>query len=229
MKAALIQFPGSNRERDMVLALEAALGAPPVMVWHADRDLPKVDLIVLPGGFSHGDYLRAGAMAARSPVIEALKRKALEGVLVLGVCNGFQILTEAGLLPGALMRNRGLNFICKDVHLKAERTDTAFARNFDDGQVLRVPVAHHDGNYFADKETLTMLEGEGRVAFRYCAPDGEVSDEANPNGSQGNIAGIYNKGATVLGMMPHPENATHESFGGLGGAPLFAGLAEALA
>ncbi len=228
MKAAIIQFPGSNRERDMALALEAAIGAEPLIVWHGDTELPDLDLIVLPGGFSHGDYLRAGAMAARSPVIGPLRSKAAAGVLVLGVCNGFQILTETGLLPGALMRNTGLNFICKDVHLRTERTDTPFAGNFAKGAVLRVPVAHHDGNYFADKETLAMLEGEGRVGFRYCTPEGEQSEAANPNGSLNNIAGIYNREATVLGMMPHPENATHEMFGGLGGQPLFASLVEAL-
>ena len=232
MKAAIIVFPGSNRERDMVLALEAATGAPPLMVWHGEAELPAVDLIVLPGGCSHGDYLRAGAMAAHSPVIGARKARARAGVLVLGVCNGFQILTETGLLPGALMRNAGLKFICKEVHLRIERTDTPFGRNFAEGQVLRVPVAHHDGNYFADGETLEMLEGEGRVAFRYCTPEGAVGgapgEAANPNGSLNNIAGIYDAGGTVLGMMPHPENATEEMFGGLGGAPLFAGLAEAL-
>ena len=229
MKAAVIVFPGSNCDRDVQIALRQSSGSEPLMVWHGEAALPDVDLIVVPGGFSYGDYLRSGAMAAQSPVMKDVVAKADKGVPVLGICNGFQVLTECGLLPGVLMRNANLKFVCKDIHLRTEAADTPFTQGYVEGQVIRVPIAHHDGNYFADKETLTMLEGEGRVAFRYCAPDGEVSDEANPNGSQGNIAGIYNKGATVLGMMPHPENATHESFGGLGGAPLFAGLAEALA
>jgi len=228
MRAAVILFPGSNRERDMVMALESAFGVKPYEVWHGDSELPAVDLIVVPGGFSYGDYLRSGAMAAHSPIIREVKKRAEEGAYVLGVCNGFQILTETGLLPGALMRNAGLKFICKDVHLKVTRVDTPFAKNFGINDVIRVPVAHHDGNYFADDETLAELEGEGRIGFRYCSPDGSVDDAGNPNGSRNNIAGIYNKRGTILGMMPHPENAVEALIGGLGGKPMFDGLAEAI-
>jgi phosphoribosylformylglycinamidine synthase len=228
MKAAVILFPGSNRERDMVMALEASLGTPPLEIWHGDTDLPDVDLIVVPGGFSYGDYLRSGAMAAHSPIIREVKDRAEKGVYVLGVCNGFQILTETGLLPGALMRNANLKFICKDVHLKVERNDTPFAQGYNVGDVMRVPVAHHDGNYFADDETLKELEDEGRVGFRYCGPDGAVDDANNINGSRNNIAGIYNKRGTILGMMPHPENAVERLLGGLGGKPMFDGLVAGL-
>ena len=228
MKAAVILFPGSNRERDMVMALEASLGTPPLEIWHGDTDLPDVDLIVVPGGFSYGDYLRSGAMAAHSPIIREVKDRAEKGVHVLGVCNGFQILTETGLLPGALMRNANLKFICKDVHLKVERNDTPFAQGYNVDDVMRVPVAHHDGNYFADDETLKELEDEGRVGFRYCGPDGAVDDANNINGSRNNIAGIYNKRGTILGMMPHPENAVERLLGGLGGKPMFDGLVAGL-
>ena len=227
MKSAVIVFPGSNRERDMMMALEAA-GANPVEIWHRETELPPVDLIVIPGGFSYGDYLRAGCMAGHSPIIGEVKKRAEEGVHVLGVCNGFQVLTETGLLPGALMRNANLKFICKDVHLRVENNETPFLSGYEAGSVMTVPVAHHDGNYFADETSLDALEGEGRVAVRYCGPDGEVSDAHNPNGSQRNIAGIYNKRGTILGMMPHPEDAVEVLFGGLGGKPLFDGLAGAL-
>lgn len=228
MRTAVIVFPGSNRERDMRLALGGSFGEDPVMVWHRDTDLPKVDLIVLPGGFSYGDYLRAGAMAANSPVLREVKARADAGVHVLGVCNGFQILAETGLLPGALMRNAHLKFVCKDVHLKVERADTAFTGGFRAGDVLRCPVAHHDGNYFADAGTLDALEGEGRVAVRYCDETGAPTEAANPNGSRRNIAGIYNERFNVLGMMPHPEDAVHPLLGGLGGKPLFDGMAAAI-
>jgi phosphoribosylformylglycinamidine synthase subunit PurQ / glutaminase len=228
MKAAVILFPGSNRERDMMMALEASLGTPPLEIWHGDSDLPDVDLIVVPGGFSYGDYLRSGAMAAHSPIIREVKDRAEKGVHVLGVCNGFQILTETGLLPGALMRNANLKFICKDVHLKVERNDTPFAQGYGAGDVIRVPVAHHDGNYFADDETLKELEGEGRVGFRYCGPDGAVDAANNINGSRNNIAGIYNKRGTILGMMPHPEDAVEERLGGLGGKAMFDGMVAGL-
>ena len=228
MKAAVILFPGSNRERDMVMALEASLGTPPLEIWHGDTELPEVDLIVVPGGFSYGDYLRSGAMAAHSPIIREVKDRAEKGVHVLGVCNGFQILTETGLLPGALMRNAGLKFICKDVHLKVERNDTPFAEGYNVGDVMRVPVAHHDGNYFADDETLKELEDNNRVGFRYCSADGAVDDESNVNGSRNNIAGIYNKRGTILGMMPHPEDAVERLLGGLGGKPMFDGLVTGL-
>lgn len=228
MKSAVIVFPGSNRERDIVMALEAASGRRPFLVWHSEFELPEVDLIVIPGGFSYGDYLRAGCMAAHSPIIREVKARADDGVHVLGICNGFQVLTETGLLPGALMRNANLKFICKDVHLKVEQNDTPFLTNYEVGQVVRVPIAHHDGNYFADKDTLEELEDEGRIALRYCGPDGEMTPKHNPNGSQRNIAGIYNKSGTILGMMPHPEDAVESLVGGLGGKPLFDGLTGVL-
>lgn len=228
MKAAVIVFPGSNCDRDVAVALEAATGTPPVMHWHRDADLPALDLIVVPGGFSYGDYLRAGAMAAHSPAMREVKARADKGVHVLGICNGFQILTETGLLPGALMRNAGLKFVCKDVFLKVEGTNSAFARRYGPGQVIRIPIAHHDGNYFADDATLKRLEGEGQVAFRYCDAAGVVDAEANPNGSRNNIAGIFNERRNVLGLMPHPERLAEELLGGTDGKPMFDGLVEAL-
>ena len=229
VKAAVIVFPGSNCDRDVAVALEAATGTAPVMQWHRDADLPEdLDLIVVPGGFSYGDYLRSGAMAAHSPVMRAVKDRAAKGVYVLGICNGFQILTEAGLLPGALMRNAGLKFVCKDVHLKVETADSAFTRHYQSGQVIRIPIAHHDGNFFADAETLERLEGEGQVAFRYCGADGNVAAAANPNGSVHNIAGVYNQTRTVLGLMPHPERLAEALLGGIDGQPMFSGLVDAL-
>jgi phosphoribosylformylglycinamidine synthase subunit PurQ / glutaminase len=227
MKAAIVLFPGSNRENDMAAALEAASGKKPEIVWHGDSDLPKADLIVLPGGFAHGDYLRCGAMAAHSPVMRTVIERAQKGTPVLGVCNGFQVLTESGLLPGALMRNASLKFVCRDVHLKVENSQTLFTNRYEAGQVIRVPVAHGDGNYFADEETLNRLEGEGRIAFRYCSPVGETPD--NPNGSIRAIAGIYNETKTVLGLMPHPENAIDAALGSADGRALFDGIAAALA
>ncbi|CAK0778544.1 Phosphoribosylformylglycinamidine synthase subunit PurQ [Azospirillaceae bacterium] len=220
MKAAVIVFPGSNRERDIMLALESASGRPPLLVWHRDSDLPPVDLIVLPGGFSYGDYLRAGAMAARSPIMQAVIKRAQAGVRVLGVCNGFQMLTETRLLPGALMRNAGLKFICRRVGLRVERNDTFFTAGYRVGQEIDVPIAHADGNYFADAETLKRIEGDGQVAFRYVN---------NPNGSVNDIAGVYNETRTVLGMMPHPENVVDPTLGGVDGRCLFEGIARALA
>ncbi len=228
-KAAVIVFPGSNCDRDMKVALQAAMGGDVIMHWHGDADLPDVDLIAVPGGFSYGDYLRSGAMAANSPVMQSVVARAGRGVPVLGVCNGFQILTEAGLLPGALMRNAGINFVCKDVTLRIDNAATVFTRQYQEGQVIRIPVAHHDGNYFADDETLDRLEGEGRVAFRYCNPTGAVTREANPNGSRRNIAGILNKTGNVLGMMPHPERLADAALGGTDGKPMFDGLIEAIA
>lgn len=228
MKAAVILFPGSNREIDMLVALERAMGSAPIEVWHKDADFEKVDLIVLPGGFSFGDYLRAGAMGAQSPVMREIARRAGAGVPVLGVCNGFQILTEARLLPGALMRNAGLRFVCRDVHLRVETNESHFTRAYQPGDVIRVPVAHHDGCYFADAETLARIEGDGQVAFRYVDAAGTPTAEANPNGSVANIAGVYNESRTVLGLMPHPEDAVDPLLGGTDGAPLFQGLVEAL-
>ena len=228
MKAAVIVFPGTNRDRDIAIALERATGAPPVMVWHGESGFDAVDLIVVPGGFSYGDYLRCGAMAAHSPVMREVVDRAGRGVPVLGVCNGFQILTEAGLLPGVLMPNATLKFICRDVHLRVETSQSLFTHKYETGQTIKVPMAHHDGNYFADPETLDALEDQGRVAFRYCTPAGETSDDGNPNGSIRNIAGIYNETKSVLGLMPHPENAIDMAFGSADGLALFDGIAEAL-
>jgi len=229
MKAAVVVFPGSNREHDMVDALERSSGKKAQLVWHSERDLPKVDLIVLPGGFSYGDYLRTGAIAAHSPIMREVKARADQGVPVLGVCNGFQILCESGLLPGVLLTNESLRFICRNVSLKVERSDSLFTRRYNAGDVLSVPVAHGMGNYFADAKTLDTLEGEGRVAFRYCTSEGAVNAEGNANGSARNIAGIYNAKKNVLGMMPHPENATDPKLGSISGKPLFDSIAEALA
>jgi phosphoribosylformylglycinamidine synthase I len=228
MQAAIIIFPGSNREQDVFDALKRASGKPPLKVWHRDSELPKADLLVIPGGFSYGDYLRCGAMAAHSPIMRAVKERAERGTPVLGICNGFQILTEAGLLPGVLLVNKTLKFHCKNVSLRVESSQSIFTRGYKAGQVIETPVAHHDGNYFADDETLNRLEGEGRVAFRYCGPDGALDERHNANGSARNIAGIFNETKTVLGLMPHPEDATHPLQGSLDGVPFFAGLCEAL-
>jgi phosphoribosylformylglycinamidine synthase I len=228
MKASVIVFPGSNCDRDAAVALEAATGKAPAMVWHRDSAIPDSDLIVLPGGFSYGDYLRSGAMAAHSPVMREVVARARAGTPVLGICNGFQVLTEAGLLPGVLMRNATLKFICKDVLLRVERNDTAFTRRYAAGEVVRFPIAHKDGSYFADEATLDRLEGEGRVAFRYCNAKGEITADANPNGSRRNIAGIYNETRTVLGLMPHPERLADPALGGTDGAKMFLSLVETL-
>ncbi|HEX9955139.1 MAG TPA: phosphoribosylformylglycinamidine synthase subunit PurQ [Allosphingosinicella sp.] len=220
MKSAVIVFPGSNCDRDMAVALEAVTGSKPTMVWHRETELPNgLDLIAVPGGFSYGDYLRSGAMAARSPVMGAVKAAADAGVSVLGICNGFQILTEAGLLPGALMRNAGIRFVCRDVALKVEGSQSAFTARYDAGEEIVIPVAHHDGNYQADSETLERLEGEGRIAFRY---SGEC------NGSARDIAGIVSENGKVLGMMPHPERAVEPAHGRQDGRRLFEGLLEAI-
>lgn len=228
MRASVIVFPGSNCDRDAAVALHAATGSAPAMVWHGDSEIPASDLIVLPGGFSYGDYLRSGAMAAHSPVMREVVRRAKAGASVLGICNGFQVLTEAGLLPGVLMRNATLKFICKDVHLKVECNDTAYTRQYRKGEVVRFPIAHKDGSYYANESTLNRLESEGRVAFRYCDAAGAVSEAANPNGSQRNIAGIYNETRTVLGLMPHPERLADAALSGTDGAKLFSSLVEAL-
>ena len=221
MNAAVIVFPGSNCDRDVKVALANSMGREPLMVWHRDSDFAKVDLIVLPGGFSYGDYLRSGAMAARSPVMREVIRRANQGVHVLGICNGFQVLTETGLLPGALMRNAGLKFICRDVYLKVETSDSAFTGGYAKGQVVRFPVAHHDGSYFADAETLKRIEGEGRIALRYCDEKGRVAAETNLNGSLDNIAGVLSERRNVLGLMPHPERLADAELGGSDGRAMF--------
>jgi len=232
MKAAVLVFPGSNREGDVAQAIELVTGRRPQMVWHGDGDFEKTDLIVLPGGFSYGDYLRCGAMAAQSPVMAEVKKRAAQGVPVLAICNGFQIAAEAGLVPGVLMRNEKLKFVCGDVHLKVETSQSLFTNRYQMGQVIKVPVAHAEGNYFADADTLKRLEDRGQIAFRYCSPDGTVDGprgrEANPNGSINNIAGVFNETKTVMGLMPHPENAVEPLFGGNDGKGLFEGLVEAL-
>jgi phosphoribosylformylglycinamidine synthase I len=214
MKAAVVLLPGLNRDRDMIAALTKISGRPPLTVWQTDTEIPDVDLIVVPGGFSYGDYLRCGAIAARMPVMRAVADKAEEGVLVMGVCNGFQILLEAGLLPGALMRNASLKFVCREVRLSVANANTAFTHAYAPGQVIRCPVAHHDGNYFADAATLDRIEGEGQVVFRY-------AEGTNPNGSVNDIAGIVNARGNVLGLMPHPENLIEDAHGGADGRPLF--------
>lgn len=226
MKSAVIVYPGSNCDRDMQVALRKITGTEPIMVWHGDADFDKVDLIAIPGGFSYGDYLRSGAMAARSPVMREVVKRANEGVFVLGVCNGFQIVTEAGLLPGAVMRNRELKFLCKDVHLRVENTSTPFSNHYDKGQVIRVPVAHHDGNYFATEDELKALEDNDQIVFRYCDPDGKLTIESNVNGSQLAIAGIINQRGNVLGMMPHPERLIEAALGGDDGRALFESLLQ---
>ena len=229
MKAAVIVFPGINRERDMARTLKVVSGREPAMVWHADTALPAgTDIVVLPGGFSYGDYLRCGAIAARAPVMGAVRAFAAKGGLVLGVCNGFQILCEAGLLPGVLMRNARLKFVCRDVYLRVERSDTPFTRGYNAGQVICVPTAHGEGNYVADTETIARLEGEGRVVFRYTAPDGALAPEWSFNGATNAIAGIVNARGNVLGMMPHPENHVETALGPTDGRGLFQGLEEYL-
>jgi phosphoribosylformylglycinamidine synthase I len=229
MRSAVIVFPGINRERDMARALKLVSGRDPAMVWHADTALPAgTDLVVVPGGFSYGDYLRCGAIAARAPVMDAVRAFAAKGGLVLAVCNGFQIACEAGLLPGVLMRNARLKFICRDVYLRVEHSGTPFTRGYNAGQVIRVPVAHGEGNYVADADTIARLEREGRVVFRYTSPDGALAPEWNFNGATNAIAGIVNDRGNVLGMMPHPENHVEAVLGPTDGRGLFQGLVEHL-
>jgi phosphoribosylformylglycinamidine synthase subunit PurQ / glutaminase len=227
MQSAVLVFPGINRERDMARTLRLVSGREPAMVWHAEQALPTgTDLVVIPGGFSYGDYLRCGAIAARSPVMDAVRAHAKRGGLVLGVCNGFQILCESGLLPGVLMRNAALKFICREVCLRVERSDTPFTRGYNAGQVISVPVAHGEGNYVADEGTIARLEGEGRVLFRYAAPDGTLDPAWNLNGATNAIAGVLNDKRNVLGMMPHPENHVEAVLGATDGRGLFAGLTD---
>ncbi len=229
MKVSIIVFPGTNREHDMAQAFERLTGKAPALVWHKDTELGKPDLIVLPGGFSYGDYLRCGAMAAHSPVMKQAIALARTGTRVLGVCNGFQMLVETGLLPGALLRNKTLKFICKQAYLRCETAGNFFTRAMKTGDIIRVPVAHGEGNYFASESILKELEDEDRVAFRYCEPDGRITDAANANGSIRNIAGIYNKEKTILGMMPHPEDATQDWQGNRTGSALFESIVQAAA
>ncbi len=226
MKSAVIVFPGSNCDRDGYTVLKAT-GLAPQMVWHGDAELPKVDLVYVPGGFSYGDYLRSGAMAAHSPIMREIKKHAAAGGKVLGVCNGFQILTEAGLLPGILLRNAGLKFVCREVNLRVETTATAFTAKYKKHQTINVPVAHHDGNYYADHATLRTLQDNDQIAFRYCDAKGDITAESNPNGSLLNIAGIVNVGRNVLGMMPHPERHSEQLLGGADGKALFESLLAA--
>ena len=226
MTTAVILFPGINRERDMAKAVVRVSGKPPLIVWHGETDLPKVDLVIVPGGFSYGDYLRCGAIAARSPIMSAIIREVEKGLNVMGICNGFQILTEARLLPGALVRNRDLRFICRDVHLRAENTTSRFTRRYAQGQVIRVPVAHGEGNYIADTETLKRIEGEGHVLFRYCDETGAVTEASNINGSMNAIAGVMNARGNVMGMMPHPEDLIDPLLGGTDGRALFESVLE---
>jgi phosphoribosylformylglycinamidine synthase len=224
MKSAVITFPGSNCDRDALTALKK-VGSKVQKIWHQETKLDdNLDLIIVPGGFSYGDYLRSGAMAAISPVMMEVKRLANKGVRVLGICNGFQILTEAGLLPGVLLRNKKIKFICREVSLRVENSDSAFTRKYKKNQVIRVPIAHMDGNYFADAEILKKLEVEGNVAFRYVDIDGNLTDESNPNGSALNIAGVFNDKRNVLGMMPHPERAIEEETDSKDGLAMFEGL-----
>ena len=229
MKAAVVIFPGSNREHDMLDALERTTGKKALRVWHGDSELPKVDLIVIPGGFSYGDYLRTGAIARFSPVMGAVKEFAARGGLVMGICNGFQILCEAGLLPGALLRNKNLKFICEHVNIRVESTDAPFTNRCQRGQVLSVPIAHGDGNYFCDAETLGELQRENRIIFRYSNASGNITADSNPNGSMDDIAGICNRERNVLGMMPHPERASEQLLGSSDGRIIFYSLADTLA
>jgi len=222
MKSAVLQLPGLNRDRDMIAALTKISGHAPVTIWQTETSLPEVDLIVIPGGFSYGDYLRCGAIAARMPVMQAVKAAAERGVKVFGVCNGFQILLEAGLLPGALMRNASLKFVCREIKLEVVNAETDFTRAYAKGQIIRCPVAHHDGNYFADAETLKTIEGNGQVVFRY-------AEGTNPNGSINDIAGVINDKGNVLGMMPHPENLIEAAHGGNDGRGLFASALDVIA
>ena len=228
MKASVVVFPGTNRENDMADVLASVSGHKPHMVWHGDSEVPKSDLIVLPGGFSYGDYLRCGAMAAHSPIMRDVIAKAKAGTPVLGVCNGFQVLCESGLLPGVLMRNASLKFICKDVWLRVEQPDTMYTSRYAKGETMQVIVAHAEGNYFADAATLDELEGEGRVVFRYSDRAGNVSAETNLNGAQRNIAGICDKSRRVLGLMPHPENVADPLVGPIDGRKMFESIVENL-
>jgi phosphoribosylformylglycinamidine synthase I len=228
VRACVVVFPGSNCDRDVKVALEAVSGRAVAMVWHDSANLPPCDLVVLPGGFAYGDYLRCGAMAAHARIMADVVARAREGTPVLGICNGFQVLTERGLLPGVLMRNASLRFVCRDVHVRVEQTGTPYTNHYHRGEVIRVPVAHGDGNYYADAETLDRLEGEGRIVFRYVDGAGAARPESSPNGSQRNIAGICDPSRRILGMMPHPERCCDPLLGGTDGRRLFESLLASL-
>jgi len=229
MRVGVVSFPGSNCDEDALLAIVERLHEDAVLLWHKDRDLQGADVVILPGGFSYGDYLRSGAIARFSPIMQEVLAHARRGGPVIGICNGFQVLCESGLLPGVLLSNAGLKFICRDVHLKVANAGTMFTNRYRAGEVVRFPVAHHDGNYFADADTLKRIEDRGQIAFRYCTTDGSIVDgRGNPNGSSNNIAGVFNDTKTVLGLMPHPENAVEPMFGGTDGKALFEGMVEAL-
>jgi len=229
MKFGVLVFPGSNCDHDTQHVIAEIAHQPAVFLWHDSEDLAGVDAVVVPGGFAYGDYLRTGAIARFSPVMQAVKRFAEAGGLVLGICNGFQILTEAGLLPGALMRNAGLKYICKQVHLRVETADSPFTNQLAKGQVLAIPIGHMEGNYFCEPDELRRLEAEDRIAFRYATPEGEIAPEANPNGSLSSIAGILNARRNVLGMMPHPDRSSEKLLGSADGWKIFASMIEALA
>lgn len=228
MRAAIIVFPGTNREGDMAKALKHISGKTPDLVWHKETSLKNYDLIVLPGGFSYGDYLRCGAMAAHSPIMKEVVTKAKSGTRLLAVCNGFQMLVETGLVPGALLRNHKMKFVCKQVYLRNENNQTDFTRKFSSGQVIRVPVAHGEGNYFVTDDTVKQLQDNNQIAFYYTDAKGEINPAANPNGSVANIAGVFNETKTIMGMMPHPEDAVVPHVGNQTGSPLFASIVEAL-
>ncbi len=224
MKFGIIVFPGSNCDADCFHVIERVMGQEARYIWHKESDVTACDALILPGGFSYGDYLRTGAIARFSPVMSRVVDFAAQGGLVLGICNGFQILLEAGLLPGAMLRNRTLRFICKPVHLKVKNADTPFTRTLQEHQVLRVPIAHGEGNYYCDDKTLKELKNNRQIVFTYCTPEGIENDAANPNGSLANIAGITNKAGNVLGMMPHPERCSESVMGGVDGYPIFAAM-----
>jgi phosphoribosylformylglycinamidine synthase len=229
MKFGVIVFPGSNCDHDAYHAVSKYVGQPVDFIWHRDTDLSSYDAVIVPGGFSYGDYLRAGALARFSPVMQSVKKFAAEGKFVFGICNGFQILCEAGLLPGALMRNRGLHFVCRHVNIKVENNNTPYTSEIAGEKVLSIPVAHAEGNYVCDDETFSRLKENGQIVFRYCDETGEITDEANPNGARANIAGICNLNRNVLGMMPHPERACEELLGSTDGRGIFSSLTKAIA
>ncbi len=227
MKFGIVVFPGSNCDRDVAMVTEGLLKQPTRMIWHQETDICDLDVIVIPGGFSYGDYLRCGAIARFSPVMQSVVAHAKQGKYVLGICNGFQVLTEMGLLPGALIRNRDLHFICDRIPLKVERNDLPWTKLYSAQEIINIPIAHGEGRYYADEDTLNSLEDNGQVLFRYCSPTGEISKESNPNGSLNNIAGIINRQGNILGMMPHPERASDLNLKAVDGLKLFQGLIEA--